>query len=263
MLEKLISIYVYLFAKTKFKKFNKLLLRLSLGGLGVLNYKTSVVSGEQAFLKKYLHNKNGTLIDAGANCGNYTKEAVKINPAIRVYAFEPHPKTYYKLRDNLAGYQNIFLINKGLSSVSGVLKLYDYPDKDGSSHASLFEDVITEIHGSASAIAHEVELTTIDEFVDIEEITEIILLKIDTEGNELEVLKGGVNTLSAGKIKAIHFEFNEMNIASRVFFKDFWNMLERYRFYRLLPNGMLEIKNYNPLSCEIFAYQNIVAILKE
>jgi len=77
------------------------------------------------------------------------------------------------------------------------------------------------------------------------------------------VLRGGIKTLKKKKIKAIHFEFNEMNVVSRCFFRDFWKILDQYKFYRLLPNGMLEIRNYTPLSCEIFAYQNIVAILDE
>jgi len=32
--------------------------------------------------------------------------------------------------------------------------------------------------------------------------------------------------------------------------------------YRLLPDGLVQINMYNPIYCEIFAYQNIVAILK-
>ena len=87
-------------------------------------------------------------------------------------------------------------------------------------------------------------------------------MKIDTEGNELEVIRGCAKSIALGKIKIIHFEFNEMNIAARVFFKDFWDILSEYDFYRLLPNGMMRIKKYDPLFCEIFAYQNIVAIYK-
>ena len=263
MLEKLISVYIFLFARSRFSRFNKLLHRMSLGGLGILNYKSSAISGEKAFLKSYLQNKNGILVDVGANHGNYIKEAIQFNQDLQVYAFEPHPKTFSKLSENLAGYQNVLLVNKGLSCANGVLKLYDYPNRNGSSHASLFEDVISAIHGSESTIAHEVELTTLDDFMKSENITEITLLKIDTEGAELEVLRGGVNALSGRKIKAIHFEFNEMNVVSRALFRDFWKILDGYRFYRLLPNEMLEIKNYNPLSCEIFAYQNIVAIIND
>lgn len=262
MLEKIVHIYAVLFARRSLEKFNKILFRLSLSGLGILNYKTSAISGERSFLKMYLPGKKGVLIDVGANEGCYSKEALEFNPELSVYAIEPHPATFKLLCAALNG-ENIVIINKGLSGKAGILKLYDYADRDGSSHASFFEDVITEIHGAGLAVAHEVEVTTLDEIVAKNGIGEIALLKIDTEGNELEVLRGGVETLSNRKIKAIHFEFNEMNVSSKVFFRDFWKMLSGYKFYRLLPNEMLELKNYSPLGCEIFAYQNIVAILEE
>lgn len=79
----------------------------------------------------------------------------------------------------------------------------------------------------------------------------------------MHVLQGAIKCLERKKIAAIHFEFNEMNVASRCYFRDFWKILDGFNFYRLLPNGMIEIKNYSPLHCEIFAYQNIVAILKD
>ncbi|MEQ9530409.1 MAG: FkbM family methyltransferase, partial [Haliea sp.] len=250
------------FGRRVFSRFNRLLFRLSLNGLGVMNYKTSKVSGERSFLRNYLLGKNGVLIDVGANGGQYSKEALEFNPALRIYAIEPHPVTFKLLSENLHG-ENVVKINKGLSGQRGTLKLYDYKDRDGSAHASLFRDVITEIHGAGTAVDHDVELVTLDEIVFENDINEVSLLKIDTEGNELEVLRGGENTLTTGKIKAIHFEFNEMNVSSRVFFRDFWKMLANYKLYRMLPNDLLEIKSYHPLECEIFAYQNIIAILEE
>jgi hypothetical protein len=54
-----------------------------------------------------------------------------------------------------------------------------------------------------------------------------------------------------------------MNVSSRTYFRDFWNLLPNYNFYRLLPDGMVKIERYSPVFCEIFAYQNIVAILKQ
>lgn len=263
MLEKIIYIYVFLFGNNRCQKLNKFLYRLSLGGLGVLNHSSSSISGEKSFLKKYLRGHRSVLIDVGANNGGYTLEALEINSKTKIYAFEPHPTTFQSLVRNVARHENVVAINKGMSSECGVLRLYDYPSKDGSPHASLFEDVITEIHGADAAVAHDVSLTTIDEFIGSEEIGEIDLLKIDTEGNELAVLHGAKNAISSKKIKAIHFEFNAMNVSSRVYFRDFWRILRDYRIYRLLPNDMLEIKNYSPLGCEIFAYQNIVAILKD
>lgn len=263
MLQKIIDAYRLVFAKPIFRKFNKLLLRLSLAGLGVLNYKNSKVSGEQSFLKNYLSGKNGVVIDVGANEGNYSAEVLGFNQRVNVYAFEPHPDTFQRLSEKFNENKRITILNKGLSESVGFLELYDYENKDGSQHASLFSEVITEIHGAGKSVSHKVSLTTLDDFIEENSIDIITLLKIDTEGNELQVLRGGIVALKSKKIAAIHFEFNEMNVVSRCFFRDFWKILDGYRFYRLLPSGMLEIKNYSPLNCEIFAYQNIVAILKE
>lgn len=262
MLERFVRLYIFFFARRRLAKFNKLLYRLSLGGLGILNYKNAFASGEAAFLRSYLPSKHGVLIDVGANKGTYTKSALSTNPGLKVYALEPHPKTFSVLEQALSTFPNVVLINKGLSSSKGTVRIFDYADNDGSSHASLYSEVITEIHGAKGSTSHDIEVTTLDALVDQEQISEISLLKIDTEGNELEVLRGATKTLSAGTIRAIHFEFNEMNVASRSYFRDFWALLKGYDFYRLLPNDRLAITKYTPLSCEIFAYQNIVAINK-
>lgn len=53
-----------------------------------------------------------------------------------------------------------------------------------------------------------------------------------------------------------------MNLISKSTFKDFWDLLEGYKLYRMLPNGrLLRFKKYMPAECEIHAYQNIVAII--
>ena len=94
------------------------------------------------------------------------------------------------------------------------------------------------------------------------EIERVLLLKIDVEGHELEVLKGFESYIKEGKVDLIHFEFNKLNVASRIFFKDFWEFLPNYDLYRMVRDGLVPIKVYDPTHCEIFAYQNIVAKLK-
>ena len=92
-----------------------------------------------------------------------------------------------------------------------------------------------------------------------ERIDIIDFLKVDTEGHELAVLQGASSLIEDGRIGCIHFEFNEMNIVSRVFFLDFRELLHNYKLYRLLPNGLLPLGD-SPLETELFAYQNIVAL---
>lgn len=258
----LLRIYATLFARPRLYAFNRLLYRCSLRGMGVLNYEGGSVSGETHFLKSYFRERSGgVVIDVGANVGDYCKALVDACPAVRIHAFEPHPATYERLRANVRGLA-VQCHNVAVGASEGPVELFDYAQGDGSSHASLYRDVIERTHG-ASSVAHRVDMIRLDDFLESHAIDRVDLLKIDTEGHELSVLAGARRYLEEGRIEAIQFEFNEMNVSSRTFFKDFWELLPHCNFYRLLPRGMLKIERYTPVYYEIFAYQNIVALLRD
>lgn len=259
-------IYTVIFGRPFFYRLNYAFFYLGIRGMGFLNYedKNTIDTGEKLFLKRLLGPKrNFILVDVGANIGGYIKEVLNINPNCSVYGFEPHPKTFAKLKKNIQdfGCNKIRVFNIGLSAQKEKLYLYDHGHDDGSAHASIHKGVIEEIHSSHS-VRYEVQVCTLDDFVVTNNISRIDLLKIDTEGNELNVLIGASNSIRVGLIDAIHFEFNEMNVISKTFFKDFWDLLSDYNFYRVLYGGMYRIQSYNALTCEIFAYQNIVAVKK-
>lgn len=260
----LIKIYTMIFARKIFFKLNRFLFKISTRGLGIGNYSNYIISGEKKFIKDLMKSKkmnSGYIFDIGANEGDYSKFIRKNGVKIPIYAFEPHPITYNKLITSTTNLDNFYSINKGLGQKKYKSKIYDYKNQDGSQHASLYKDVIEKIHKSAVS-EYEIEIITIDEFVEENNIQEISLLKIDTEGNELDVLLGAGKTLKKGIINIIQFEFNSMNVISRTFLFDFINLLPNYKFYRLLPFELLPIDNYNELYHELFGFQNIVAIKK-
>lgn len=263
MLNYFFAIYSYIFARKIFVLFNKFLYHISLRGLGIHNNQNSYLTGEKQWLSRYLKNlKNPLVIDVGANIGGYAKDVFEANISSFVYAFEPHPITFRKLNNNIAN-EKLKTFNLGLGNEKGKLELFDYKDNDGSAHASLYKEVITDLHRKG-VVSHTVEVVKLDDFFMEYKIDTIDLLKIDTEGNEYNVLLGAEKYLTEKKIKAIHFEFNEMNIISKIYFKNFWDLLIGFEFYRMLPGGnLIRLKKYSPLSCEIYAFQNIVAILKK
>ncbi len=256
-------LWILLFARPQAARLNKLLFRLSLHGLGILNYKSNYISGERAWLKSALCDLNKPVVlDVGANVGDYSAMILEANSSAIIYAFEPHPKNVTRLKSRFGANWVGVIVPSAVGNVRGSLDLYDYLDKDGSSHASLYKEVIEEIHGQKS-VKHSVEVLTIDDFCRDSCIEHIDLLKIDTEGNELKCLQGARRMLESGAIDAIHFEFNEMNVISHATFKDFWDILNGYSFARLLPGGQkLPIDNYSALECELYAYQNIIALRK-
>lgn len=255
------DLYRLLFVRTVFYNFHKFLYQLSLRGIGIFNHESEKISGEGYFIERYVSKiRKGVILDVGANVGKYSKYIKMMNQDIDIFAFEPHPATYQRLIKNVDG-MDIKTYNVGVGASAGSLYLYDYADKDGSSHASLYKDAIEQIH-KGQAIAHKVRIISLDAFVIENNIDRVGLLKIDTEGHEMEVLKGFERCIRNNKVDLIHFEFNEMNIASRVCFKDFWEFLPNYDFSRMLQDGLVPIRDYKPVFCEIYAYQNIVAKLK-
>lgn len=258
MLKILFLFYRIIFVRKRFYRFNKALYELGLYGLGLRNYENDYLSGEKHFLS--LLGNCGPLVvfDVGANIGSYSESIIKTNQEARIYAFEPHPTNFERLATSARewGYQ---AINAALGDKTGQLKLYDYANNDGSQHASLYKDVIKDIHKS-EVHSHEVTVQTLDAFVKENAITAVDLLKIDVEGNEYKVLQGAKQSITRGMIDMIHFEFNEMNVVSRTFLKDIIELLSGYRFYRMLPDGLIDLGEYKAYRMEIFAYQNIVAV---
>ena len=262
MREKLLYIYASFFGRPGFIKMNRFLFHASLKGMGILNYKDDYISGEREFLKAFLKGKSfPVILDVGANVGHYAQLVFRYNPHASVHCFEPHPETYKRLKDGFNDSNfDVVLVNKGAGNVSKTGELFDYHNAQGTSHASLHKGVIESLHHE-KAKAVNVEITDLESYIDLLKIDQIDLLKIDTEGNELNVLKGLGCYLEEGRVGAIHFEFNEMNILSKSSFRDFWELLHNYKLYRLLPNGrILALKKYIPVECELFAYQNIIAV---
>ncbi|MCW5896053.1 MAG: FkbM family methyltransferase [Bacteroidetes bacterium] len=259
LMEFVIRCYRFLFARRIFLPLNRFLHRLSLHGMGVLNFENDSVSGEDHFLQSFFTGKSASVVlDVGANDGRYCEKVLRFHPGTSIFAFEPHPLTYKRLEEKARSH-GFTAINAGCGSSPGGRILYDYPDLSGSEHATVHRQVFTGIH-ERTPVEHHVRFITLDEFVVEQGLEKIDLVKIDVEGNELDVLIGFQKSLKDGKVDAIQFEFNSMDVVSRVFFKDFVELLEGYSFYRMLPDGLASLPVYDPVFCEIFAFQNIVAL---
>lgn len=229
---------------------------------GILKYENAKVSGEQHLiadvLPRYLRAAGQTIFDIGAHQGVYSKQLRKRFPTAAIYAFEPNAETFRILESNLVS-DRVRCLNLGLGSEVGSGILYHYADNRVTSHASIYKDVLQQLHGSVRVGQEVFEMTTLDRFCESSGVGHIDFLKIDTEGHELEVFKGGTGMLSEDRIDIIQFEFNEMNVISRVFLRDFYEILGGFDIYRLDTHRLIPMAKYRPAD-EIFLFQNLVAI---
>jgi len=256
--------YAFLFARKAFYPIHLFFYKLSLTGMGIRNYENDYLSGEKAFIRYLLEHgrlRDGVILDVGANIGHYSIMLRQNHIRLPIYAFEPHPAAF-RLLEQAAREHAFMAIPEGAGDMASVATIYDYSGNGGSEHASMYREVIEHLH-RGQAQGSSILLTTIDDFVERNQIDHIALLKIDTEGHELPVLKGAQHTLANGLAEVIQIEFNEMNVISRTFFKDLVEILPGYDFYRLLPDGLQPLGAYNTLHYEIFAFQNIVALRRK
>jgi FkbM family methyltransferase len=136
-----------------------------------------------------------TFFDVGANTGQTSECALSEFPAAEVIAFEPHPGTFAELQ-RLSKCRRFASHNLALSDSNGMANLFC----NGNTRDSL---VIAE----PDAQSIEVDSLTIDSFCYRKAVRHIDVLKIDTEGADLAVLRGAKGMLSDGSVSFVYTEF--------------------------------------------------------
>jgi FkbM family methyltransferase len=136
-----------------------------------------------------------TIVDVGANIGTSTFRFREANPNARIYCIEPVMEIYNELESNvlhpLTSCHRLALGDK--EEESTIYTTYNPLT------SSLFKT--SETRGS-----QKVEMTTLDRFAEQNSIEQIDLLKIDTEGYDLHVLKGAQGLLNDGRIEYVMVE---------------------------------------------------------
>jgi FkbM family methyltransferase len=132
----------------------------------------------------------GTILDVGAHDGLLTLPFARL-PGARVIAFEPLPSAMARLRAAVAELPDVELRAEALGAAPGRLTL-SVPVLDGVAQeqwASLAKDYA----GFAGVGVERIEVPVIT--LDALALTDLEHLKIDAEGAEEEVLRGGAATL--------------------------------------------------------------------
>ena len=249
--------YALLFGWPALSKLNKGLFYLAARALGLHNYASDRLSGEAGAVTHLLRRvARPVVFDVGANSGDWAAMVARLAPTSEIHAFEPQARLAEQLFARLPG---VTVNSVAVGDQAGSLTLYDYADRPGSQHASLVPGVIDRVH-RATPQESTVPVTTLDIYCAERGVASIDLLKIDVEGFELNVLRGAERLLREGRVSAIQFEFNEMNVVGRTFVADFMNLLKRdYQFHRALPHGLLALGEGNHWFNEQFIFQNIIA----
>lgn len=210
-----------------------------------------------ALKKELIYDYPLTVIDVGSHKGEYIlsiKNKFKIK---KIYGFEPNKEIFNLLSKKYGKDNNIELYNLGISNLPGETFLNKNIESSSSSINELNTNsryfhkkylLLNFLNLKKISTKVKIKVICLSNFFVQNNIHEIDLLKIDTEGFELHVLKSLHENIS--KIKIIHFEhhFDDM-IIKNYNFSDIHNYLVNRNFKKKFKIKMMFRKSFEYIYC--------------
>lgn len=137
-------------------------------------------NNEYALPRRYKPPEDMTVVDIGANVGTFAIYAKQWAKNVHVYCYEPNSQVLNILKENLQSYRNIYQYPVALSDKNGEFNLYLHPKNTGQTSLTQYTEHCSKVKvpvKHAGKSIKEIGLTNID------------VLKIDTEGSEVQVIK--------------------------------------------------------------------------
>jgi FkbM family methyltransferase len=143
----------------------------------------------------------GTFWDVGTNIGIHSIAVKKNLPAVNVYSFEPNPKTLARLYDNVKlNKLDIKMCSFALFENAGCMTLHLMEGNSGMTTLTPWYEIKFDSSVECLTITGDKLLTENFKIPNV--------IKLDTEGSELFILKGCINILSSPELKLILIEAN-------------------------------------------------------
>lgn len=167
------------------------------------------------------------VLDIGANVGDWihsllgVAERFECVSRLDVRGFEPVQSTYERLCAMLKSDSRATSVKAeclAMSSSQGNARIYVVGDGAGTN--SLHQD-LTAVYTQSQVVVTD----TIDRYCRENNVGMVHLLKSDTEGHDMEVLRGAQEMLRQGRIRVFQFEYNHRWIYSRNYLKDVFDFI--------------------------------------
>lgn len=155
-------------------------------------------------IRRLIGDRSGaTVFDIGANVGQTVQAFRKHLSSPIIYSFEPSPSVFEKLKQRTAGIPDLHLHNLALGSRSE-RKLFN--ENTQSTQASFLQVGKDYLWDGKVSRQVDVEVESVDGYCERSGIKKIDVLKCDTQGYDLEVLKGAIHMFQQHKVHLVLVE---------------------------------------------------------
>ena len=183
-----------------------------------------------------------TVIDVGANVGQFAVASAKIFPDVVVYSFEPNPECVALLNKHVAPLGNVFVYPIALGDEEGEAVFHVNSHSHSSSLLPLSQNHLAAFPDAREVNSIKVKVLTLDKVLSGIELAPPVLLKLDVQGYEARTLRGAVETLNRIDYVVLEASFKPM-YQGEMLFMEIVQLMEGYGFSFLRPAGFLNDPN--------------------
>jgi len=179
-----------------------------------------------------------TIVDLGANVGQFARAASSAFPEATIYSVEPNPDVVALLRSNLADVSRVNVIATAVGDVDGETEFHCSSQSQTSSilrRNALNGDTSGADSDTRTIVVPVQRLDSI--FKDVK-LASPALLKLDLQGYELAALKGAERVLQQFDYVIVEAVFEEFYVGEP-HFEDIWEYLRAAGFSMLRPMAYL------------------------
>jgi FkbM family methyltransferase len=175
-----------------------------------------------------------TVIDVGANVGQFAVACAKIFPGVTVHSFEPLPGCVERLKRNVARLGDVHVYPLALGAEGGEVTMHVNSHSHSSSILALGERHRRAFPGAREVDAIKVNISTLDLQMKSMSLERPVLLKLDVQGYEPQVLEGATETLNKVDYVLLEASFRPMYEGERTFM-DIAKTMQDHGFEFLRP----------------------------
>lgn len=144
------------------------------------------------------------ILDVGANVGTSALEFRRLFPQAQLHSFEPVASTFSQLQAKVGGHPRTTCHHMALGSTNGPQEIHIFPDSEMNSLLAL--DPKGTFYAKKASHEETIQVQRLDDFAQQHNLQQIDLLKIDTQGFDLEVLRGAGDFLQPKSVRLVKVE---------------------------------------------------------